>query len=302
MVKFGVKITQNNYSFDDISNVCLEAERVGFESFWVADHMFSWGRKPTEDVSLECWTILSSLATKTKRIRLGTLVVCNLFRPPPVLAKISSSFDVISGGRLEFGIGTCGPSTPPELSGYGFSLPKRAERLQRLRESIEILKTLWTQQRSSFQGQYYRLTDAICSPKPLQKPHPPIWIGGEREDVLDITAKYANGWNCRRFPLEQYRKTVETLDSYCVKYGRKPSDVQKSWQGPVLIGKDEADLKEKMGKYGINPGALVGTPDKITEQIQRYIDAGASYLMFFFQDDRALKSLGLFAEKVAPNF
>ncbi|MBI4258134.1 MAG: LLM class flavin-dependent oxidoreductase, partial [Thaumarchaeota archaeon] len=84
MAEFGVKITQNNYTFDQISNVCLEAEKVGFQSFWVADHMFSWGRKPTEDISLECWTILTALATKTTKIRLGTLVVCNLFRPPPV--------------------------------------------------------------------------------------------------------------------------------------------------------------------------------------------------------------------------
>ncbi len=302
MTRFGVKITQNGYTFNEISRVCVEAERVGFESFWVADHMYCWGRKPTEEISLECWTILSALSTLTRRIRLGTLVVCNLFRHPAVLAKISSSMDAVSGGRLEFGIGACGPSTPPELNGYGLAFPKRAERLQRLRESLEILKAMWTQPRASFQGEFYHVKDAICNPKPVQKPHPPIWIGGEREDILEITAKYGDGWNCRRFPLDEFRATVEKLEAHCSTHGRKGTDIQRSWQGPVLIARDEGELKEKEHRYGVNPGAIVGTPDEITAQIQRYVDAGATYFMFYFQDDKELSSLSLFAEKVSPNF
>jgi alkanesulfonate monooxygenase SsuD/methylene tetrahydromethanopterin reductase-like flavin-dependent oxidoreductase (luciferase family) len=264
--------------------------------------MYCWGRKPTEETSLECWTILSALAAVTRRIRLGTLVACNLFRPPAVLAKISSSVDAISKGRLEFGIGTGGPSTPPELAGYGLFYPKRGERVQRLREAIEIILAMWTQPRASFSGQYYRVAEAICSPKPVQQPHPPIWIGGEREDILEIAAKQGNGWNCRRFPLDEFRATVEKLNALCVRQGRGADAVVKSWQGPLVIGRDESDFREKGKKYGLPPGAIAGPPSTVTEQIQRYVDAGAQYLMFYFVDDKELKSLELFAEKVAPNF
>ena len=236
MVKFGVKIVQKGYQIAQISKLCLTAEALGFDSFWVADHMYSWGRKPTNEPAFECWTLLSTLSAMTKTIRLGSLVTCQLFRHPALLAKMTSSFDVLSGGRLNLGIGACGPSTPIELGGFGLQFPKRAERLERLVETLEILKMMWTSDKSSFAGKYFTLTDALNSPKPMQKPHPPILVGGERDDILKVAAEHANLWNCRRLRLGDFRRKVEQLDSYCIANGRNAGDLGKSWRSSASYG------------------------------------------------------------------
>jgi alkanesulfonate monooxygenase SsuD/methylene tetrahydromethanopterin reductase-like flavin-dependent oxidoreductase (luciferase family) len=302
MVKFGVKVSQSAYQFNEVSKICLTAEKAGFQSFWIADHMYSWGRKPTVDPSLECWTLLTALTVLTTRIRLGTLVICNLFRHPAVLAKMSSSLDVMGNGRLTLGLGACGPSTPYELTGFGMDFPKRAERLGRLEETLQILKLMWTGEKIDFSGKYYMLKDVLNFPKPVQKPYPPIAIGGERDDILKIAAKYSNVWNNRRLPLDEFRERVGRLNECIGECGRKESDVVKSWQGPVLIARNENQLAEKLKKYPPERGAFVGTPEKVAEGIQEYVDAGAQYFMLYFQDDVGLESLELFAEKVIPQF
>jgi alkanesulfonate monooxygenase SsuD/methylene tetrahydromethanopterin reductase-like flavin-dependent oxidoreductase (luciferase family) len=301
LVKFGVKISQSAYDYSQVSNICKTAEEAGFESFWIADHMYSWGRKPTADPSLECWTLLTALAVLTKRIRLGTLVICNLFRHPAILAKMSSSLDVISGGRLTLGIGACGPSTPFELGGFGISFPKRTERVERLGETLQILKLMWTRDKIDFSGKYYTLKDVYNNPKPVQKPHPPIGIGGERDDILKLAAKYANLWNNRRLPLEDFKQKSRRLDELCREYGRKEKDLMRTWQGSVLIARNENQLQEKLKKYAPDRGCFVGTPEKVIEGLQKYVDAGVEYFMLYFEDDvDDLKSLNLFSEKVIP--
>lgn len=303
MVRFGVKISQSGYSFDEVVALCQKAESVGFESFWVADHMYSWGRKVTNETALECWSLLSALSGVTKRIRLGTLVTCPLFRSPPILAKISSTIDVISGGRLEFGIGLCGPSTPPELMGFGLGFPKRAERVQRLTETLEILKSMWTQEVTDYRGKYYTITGALNSPKPIQKPYPPVWIGGENEDMLALAVRYARGWNCRGFATEDFRDKVAALDTLCDAAGRERRNLVKSWQGGFLIGRNEVRLQEKRAKYRASKTRIDGTPEQVVDQLRRYVDLGATYFMFNFQDDHDdLSSLEVFADRVAPNF
>ena len=302
MVKFGVKISQFAYDFAQVSNICKTAEESGFDSFWLADHMYSWGRKPTRDPSFECWTLLSYLAAMTRRIRLGTLVICNLFRHPAILAKMSSSLDVISGGRLTLGIGACGPSTPFELGGFGISFPKREERLGRLEETLQILKLMWTQDTIDFSGRYYSLKNVYNSPKPLQKPHPPIGIGGEREDILKLAAKHANLWNNRRLPLEAFKEKNTRLDELCREYGRSENALMRSWQGSVLIGRNEEELADKLKKYRPERGAFVGTPEKVIESVASYVDAGAEYFMLYFEDDIDLSSIQLFADQVLPAF
>jgi alkanesulfonate monooxygenase SsuD/methylene tetrahydromethanopterin reductase-like flavin-dependent oxidoreductase (luciferase family) len=303
LAKFGVKISQSAYEYSQVTNLCTTAEDAAFDSFWIADHMYSWGRKPTDDPSLECWTLLTALAVQTKRISLGTLVVCNLFRHPAILSKMSSSFDVISRGRLKLGIGTCGPSTPFELGGFGMSFPKRAERVDRLEETLQILKAMWTEEKINFSGKFYTLKDVYNFPKPLQKPHPPIGIGGERDDILRLAAKYGDFWNNRRLPLEDFKQKSKRLDELCREYGRKEKDLMRTWQGSVLIAKNESQLQEKIKKYTPDRGCFVGTPEKVIEGLQEYVDAGVEYFMLYFEDDvDDLESLNLFSEKVIPAF
>lgn len=302
LVKFGVKIVQKGYQMDQIASLCLAAEQMGFDSFWVADHMYSWGRKPTNEPALECWTLLSALSTMTKTVRLGSLVVCQLLRHPALLAKMTSTLDVLSGGRLNFGIGACGPSTPTELRGFGLPFPKRAERLERLGETLEILKSMWTKERTNYSGKHFILTDVLNSPKPVQKPHPPILIGGEREDILKLAAKYADLWNCRRLGLEEFGIKANHLNSYCSSNGRTSSTLVKSWQGSIMIARSDLELQEKMKRYPPEEGMMIGTPEDITEKIRGYVDAEAGYFMFHFQDDSNNQSLELFADHVMTNF
>ena len=304
MAKFGVKISQSGYEFPQITKLCLKAEELGFDSFWVADHMYSWGMKQTDQVALECWTLLSTLSGMTKNIRLGTLVICQLFRHPAVLAKMSSSLDVVSGGRLNLGIGLCGPSTPPELSGFGIPFPKRDERLARLNETLEILHAMWSKDMISFSGKYYKITEALNSPKPVQKPHPPVWIGGEAEDMLALTVKYADGWNCRGYTLEEFKKKVSSLDAKCSQTGRNPETLHKSWQGGILVARNESQLATMKERYPNDRGHRIeGTSEQIVEEIRNYIGAGSDYFMFTFVDDREdMKSLETFIDKVLPNF
>ena len=287
---------------DQIASLCLAAEQMGFDSFWVADHMYSWGRKPTNEPALECWTLLSALSTMTKTVRLGSLVVCQLLRHPALLAKMTSTLDVLSGGRLNFGIGACGPSTPTELRGFGLPFPKRAERLERLGETLEILKSMWTKERTNYSGKHFILTDVLNSPKPVQKPHPPILIGGEREDILKLAAKYADLWNCRRLGLEEFGIKANHLNSYCSSNGRTSSTLVKSWQGSIMIARNDLELQEKMKRYPPEEGMMIGTPEDITEKIRGYVDAEAGYFMFHFQDDSNNQSLELFADHVMTNF
>ena len=302
MVKFGVKIVQKGYTLPQIESLCFAAEHLSFDSFWLADHMYSWGRKPTDEPALECWTLLSHLSGITKTIRLGSLVTCQLFRPPALLAKMTSSVDVISGGRLNLGLGACGPSTPAELQGYGLSFPKRAERLERLTETLEILKMMWTSDKSDYHGKYYIISNVLNSPKPLQKPHPPILIGGEREDILKIAAKYADLWNCRRLKLDEFSRKVDHLNSYCLSNNRDPRQLLKSWQGSILISRNKNELDEKSKKFPREEGMMFGTPEIITEEIRKFVGAGADSFMFHFQDDIELGSLELFMDQVATNF
>jgi len=192
LVKFGVYLPQVNVDFNTVKNVTQECERLGFDSVWLFDHLMAFGSP--EDNVLECWTTLSALSAATRRIRLGTLVLCNSFRHPSVLAKMAATLDYISDGRLDFGIGA--GWFRPEYEAYGIPFPKASLRISQLAESLEIIKRMWTAEKATYQGKYYGVKDAVCNPKPVQKPHPPVWVGvmiGKRR-MFDIIARYADGW------------------------------------------------------------------------------------------------------------
>ena len=153
-------------TFERVRNVVLECERLGYDSIWLDDHLM-YGKTPI----LECWTTLSALASLTAKIRLGTMVLCNSYRNPALLAKMAATLDVISNGRLELGIGA--GVQKDEHEAYGIPFPKPSERIERMKEAVEIIKKLWTEENANYQGKYYTVNEAVCLPKPLQKPHPP---------------------------------------------------------------------------------------------------------------------------------
>ena len=192
--------------FNQLRDVVLECEQLGYDSVWLDDHLMM-GTTPI----LECWTTLSALSTVTEKIRLGTMVTCNSFRNPALLAKMAATLDNISNGRLELGIGAGVQKNEHYAYGFPFLAPK--SRIERLNEAVEIIKKLWTEEKANYSGKYYSIRDTVCEPKPLQKPHPSIVIGGCGEKLtLRVTTQHADRYDWGYLPsLEEYKRKLKVL-------------------------------------------------------------------------------------------
>jgi len=250
LIKFGALLTavsrdpsKGNYNI--VRRAAIECERLGFDSAWLNDHFFPLPSQ--EEPWLECWTTLSALAVETKNLRLGTLVSCNSFRYPSVLAKMGATLDVISDGRLELGLGAGWYKA--EYVAYGIPFPKNSIRVEQLKEGVQIIKKMWTQERATYHGKYYSIMEAVCNPKPIQSPHPPIWIGGRSSSVLQVAAEFADGCNFYACSPNECGESVKTLNQHCMEIGRNPDEIQKSWLGTVLIGKNKLELANKIKKF-----------------------------------------------------
>ena len=184
---------QETSDFEKLTKIAADCERLGYDSIWAYDHLAPyWTRRHQV---YECWTLLAAIAQRTSEIKLGSLVTNVNFRNPALLAKITSSLDNVSNGRLILGLGTGDSKSRNEFLAYGYIFGDTDERVERLRETVLILKAMWTNDQASFEGKYNRILNAVNYPKPLQKPHPPIWIGGKHRKILDIVAEMADGWN-----------------------------------------------------------------------------------------------------------
>jgi F420-dependent oxidoreductase-like protein len=299
--EFGEKSTSP--LFNHVRDVVLECERLGYHSVWLDDHLM-FGKRPI----LECWTTLATLSSLTTRIRLGTMVLCSSFRNPALLAKMTATLDVISGGRLEFGIGA-GVQKEEHIA-YGIPFPEARIRIERMKEAVEIIKKMWTEKKASYKGKHYEINEAICEPKPVQKPHPPITIGGSGEKLtLKVTAQYADRYDFGYLPsLELYEHKLEVLENYCRAVGRDFQEIEKScWPGgQVLIACDQKELGEKLLQRkpkrvtidDFEKLNLVGTPDDCLKKLQPYADLGVTHFMLFFGDLPSLDGLRLFAGSV----
>jgi alkanesulfonate monooxygenase SsuD/methylene tetrahydromethanopterin reductase-like flavin-dependent oxidoreductase (luciferase family) len=305
-VKFGVRIHQGGYSYEALREVWIDADRLGYYSATLYDLL----NVPT----LECWTTLSALAAETRQIRLTPLVLANLYRHPALLAKMASTLDVISGGRLELGIGAGGGESDHRASGFPY--PSTAVRVEMLEEAVQIIKALWTEGEASFQGTYYSLEGAVNEPKPLQKPHPPILIGGHGETHLfRAVAQFADicNWGFE-MSLEEHKSKVDVLARHCRRYGRDPSEIEVTHNTRVVIAENTAqfdrlaaagaaDSNMSVADYkGSLKRAIAGTPEACVEQIQAYVDNGIRYFFLLFPDPISPESLELFAREVMPHF
>ncbi|MCW4029855.1 MAG: TIGR03560 family F420-dependent LLM class oxidoreductase [Candidatus Bathyarchaeota archaeon] len=289
--------------FRQLKNIVLEAEQLGYDSVWLDDHLMY-----KEMPILESWSTLSALAAVTSRIRLGTMVTCNLHHNPAVLAKAAATLDCISDGRLEFGLGA-GVQEAEHLA-YGFGFPKAGVRVQMLREALEVVTALWEQKKATYAGKYYLVKDAVCEPKPLQKPHPPITVGGTGDKLLRVTAQYADRFDWGFLPsIDEYKRKLIVLEAHCNSLGRNPNEIERScWpSGQILIAPDQSALTEKLAKYkspnqtleDYKKYTMTGTPKECIEQLQGYRNLGVSYFMLFFADLPNLEGLRVFAQEVA---
>jgi len=278
------------------------AERLGYHSLWLVDHFWTIGM-PDVDL-LESIPMMSAIAARTERVRIGTLVLCNSFRNPALLAKSLTTIDQISNGRLEVGLGSGWMEA--EYRAYGYEFPSIGTRLRQLEEGLQILKAMFTENRASFKGRYYTVADAPNNPKPIQKPHPPIMIGGAGEKVmLRLVAKYADRWNCPA-GYRDFKKTLGVLHEHCRAVGRDPGEITVSEQVMVCIGanKAEADQKWEMAK-GRKPfsfTAIKGTPDEVVKQLRERVSWGITMFTMMFADMAPPQTVELFAREVMPAF
>ncbi|MCJ7634556.1 TIGR03560 family F420-dependent LLM class oxidoreductase [Candidatus Bathyarchaeota archaeon] len=288
----------------------IEAERLGYESVWVSDHLMT-GNKPV----YECFSMLSALASATKKIKLGSLVACNSYRTPSVLAKISATVDVISNGRLEFGIGAGWDEE--EYNAYGITFPKPDVRVTQLKEGVEIIRRMWTENSPSYSGKYFSIRGAYCEPKPIQKPHPPITIGGGGEKMtLKVVAEYANRWNWMG-SVQEFNQKLNALKIHCTRADKNYSSIEKSFMGRIKISNDRRELRSFLQNlysteqlYFGTPTSfkqwferlqtmnIVGTPDECVERIREYMDLGVGYFMLTFLDLPSMHDMRLFAEQI----
>jgi alkanesulfonate monooxygenase SsuD/methylene tetrahydromethanopterin reductase-like flavin-dependent oxidoreductase (luciferase family) len=292
----------------------LLAEKLGYDSIWMADH-FILGR---DGEIFEIWTSLSAFAALTQRIELGSLVMCNLHRQPSVLGKMAATLDHISNGRVILGMGA--GWNEPELNAYGISFPSPAERIARMKEGIKIMKAMWTEKNPVYRGKYYSIDGAVCGPKPVQVGGPPVIVGAVRPYMLKAAVEVGDGWNLGDDPTpEVYREKVAIVNEWCKKLGKNYESFTKTWDGHVVIGKNERELEEKMvilrklklsGETLTGPLApdellqncISGTPDGCIEKIKQFVELGVSHFSLWFLDYPSFGGIRLFAKQVLPEF
>ncbi|MGD9891018.1 MAG: LLM class flavin-dependent oxidoreductase [Dehalococcoidia bacterium] len=256
---FGIKTTLANVSYHDIQRVWREADAISeIEHVWLYDHLLPRVGDPSGPI-YEGWTLLAALAAQTRRLRLGLLVTNNRIRRPAVLAKIAATVDVISGGRLDFGIGVGGlPNrdlAAPEFNAYGIPIGAWGDAVAGFAEACAIIRRMWTEEIFDFAGQHYRLSGARCNLKPIQRPHPPMLIAGTGAATLRVVAEQADIWNAigpPRTSIEDLRERSGVLDQLCAAIARDPREITRSVQ--LLISYDEPAMARASLRHLIDAG------------------------------------------------
>jgi F420-dependent oxidoreductase-like protein len=289
-------------------DTAILAEALGYDSVWVYDHVHNVP-SPAHEAVFECWTVMAALAEATSRIRLGQMVSCTSYRNPTLTAKITSSIDVISGGRLEWGVGA--GWYEGEYRAYGYDFPPAKERIGMLREAVEIVTAMWREPDTTYRGRHYTVEGAQCDPKPLQQPRPPVWIGGAGEQLtLRVVARLADKANFGGKPHEWSHKR-DVLRRHCAEVGRDPDEIELTWSPEVFVRESEAEIRALVAagqagsKYGepfdsYAAGNLIGTPEQVAERNRAYDDLGCTYFVPWCADYPDDTTLRLFAEQVVP--
>jgi alkanesulfonate monooxygenase SsuD/methylene tetrahydromethanopterin reductase-like flavin-dependent oxidoreductase (luciferase family) len=305
-VEIGIYAPQVSLPYEEVIDRARIAEELGFHSLWFYDHLYSPGLPALP--SFEAWTLASYVLAQTTRLRVGHLVLCNNFRHPAVLAKMASTLDVLSGGRLELGIGS--GSVQVEHEEAGLEWGSFAERSSRLGEALEILTRMFNGEPTSFEGDHYRVAGLPNLPAPLQRPRPPIHVGGVGpRRTLPLVARYADVWNVPTYGLAGWESSRRTLDEECARIGRDPASVRTAQEAVLVLAADQASLSEARAKaerrfggpgWGLEAGGYVGTPAMVAERILERASRGVSLFVFFTHDRAHPRTLELLADQVVP--
>jgi F420-dependent oxidoreductase-like protein len=311
-------------------------ERSGFESLWVYDHFHNWPTgwwlehrqahaadestadmpDPVYGVTYEAWSMVAALGAATETVRLGQMCTCNTYRPPTYLAKVAATIDVFSGGRVEMGIGA--GWYEEEHDGYGYPFLPPGGRLGMLREGIEIMKAMWTEDEVDYDGKHYQLQGAICEPKPLQDPHIPVWVAGGGEQVtLRIAARHADYTNFGIDP-ESFARKSAILREHCDDLGTDFDGIVRTANMNIMCAETESEVEDKISwyaghlsafmpheraeRFASNYRAMSGTPEQVVDRIRKWEDEGLAYAIVNFADlAYDTTSLELFSKEVIPN-
>lgn len=301
-IRFAVISPQAGLSFPALLERAALLERWGYHSMWLVDHM--WTRMMPEADLMECMALMSALAARTAKLRLGTLVLCNSYRNPALLAKSLSTIDRISNGRLEIGLGA--GWMEEEYRAYGYEFPPVGVRLRQLEEALQVLKAMFTEKRASFSGRYYSVSEALNNPKPVQTPHPPITVGGSGEKVmLRLVARYADRWNCPA-GYRDFGAKLDVLKNHCQAVGRDFNTLEISEQLLVCLGcgPDEVEQKWKLAQR-LKPfvyTGIKGTPAELIGALKERIRRGVTTFIMLFSDFAPPETVELFAREVIPAF
>jgi F420-dependent oxidoreductase-like protein len=287
-------------AYETMTRVAQLAEEVGFDSIWLFDH-FHTVPHPTQEVTFECWTCTAALARDTRRVRIGQMVTCNGYRNPALLAKMASTVDVLSHGRLDFGIGA--GWYEHEYQAYGYEYLDAPERLRLLREAVQIILKMWQDDEATFEGKYYQVRGAINQPKGVQKPHIPLLIGGGGEQVtLKLVAQYADACNVGHLDNAGLVHKFDVIRKHCEQIGRDYHEIRRNVLFNCAPGasEEEALQKAEVFRRNIPSGrlreqALVGTPATIRRRLQEIEQAGAQEVLIYLSDVAQLESVRLFA-------
>jgi F420-dependent oxidoreductase-like protein len=292
--------------WDRILHFARLIEDGGYDSIWVYDH-FHTHPVVQQESTFEAWTLMAALAAVTTRARLGQMCTCALYRPPALLAKIASNVDVISGGRLDVGIGA--GWSKGEFEAYGYRFPSPRERLDLLEETIQVLLAMWTEDEAKFSGAHHTVDGAVNRPKPIQQPHPPLWVaGGGEKRTLRLVAEYGDFANFSD-GIDNFRHKSEVLARHCEAVGRPYEDIGRTAHLMSVIGRDENDLRRKLDLAAVRRSC---TPDEFSDEhfavtvpeavqmMGEFRDAGCTDVMLYFYDMGEGDSLELFASEVIP--
>lgn len=311
--RFGVHIAaQFGYSYETSLEIALNAEQLGYDLVTIGDHLFL-DENSSNRHCLESWMLLCALATQTSKIRLSTLVSANSFRHPSLLPKMAATADVISNGRIMLGLGAGWKKL--EYEAYGYEFPTARIRLEQLEEAIQIIRLMWTEDSASFQGKHYTIKDAFCAPKPIQKPHPPIIIGGHgKKHTLRLVAKYADMCNFTFNVDLEINELLDALKAHCKDVGRDYESVEKTFFAYCVIFQEQEELdayidnlakargmtpEQVKQRHDSMPGVWIGTPEIVREKCERLVDKGFSYFQVRFQLGEDVPMSTLFKNNVA---
>ena len=298
----GVEEKEAKPSYRYVAEVARKAEEIGVHSIWVPDHMLN-PIKGEREPSLEAWTTLTAITALTRKIEVFHTTLCQGFRYPAVLAKMAATLDDVSGGRFRFAIGAGWYQR--EFQAYGAPWYDHDTKIDISREQIEIIKSLWTQPSTNYKGKYYEIVDGVLEPKPLQKPHPPIWWGGDSKKSMELAADLADGWLMSASTIEEAGEKVRRMQSMLDERGR--NSIKYAIPGHVFLGESDEDgrgmIKRLAGENenlyrNVLARGFVGSPSTIADRVTKLSDLGFDYVIF--QPTPALETLNEMEKHLLP--